>query len=258
MAAPTSIICARNEHVSYIRFNRPDHLNAWNRAMEAEVREAMVAASADPATRVIVLTGVGKGFCAGADLAADKDEGEVRVPPFVPRRFSYFQQIEKPVVAAINGPAVGIGFVIALLSDIRLASDRAKIGAIFPRRGLVAEHGTAWLLPRLVGMARASDLLLTGRLVEATEALQMGLVSKVFPLADFAEEVHAFCADLANSCSPLAVSTIKRQIRMGLDRDFASSIDDADLLLEKCKRTSDYREGISHFVEKRPPRFTGN
>lgn len=253
MMTHETILYSTDGHVATIRLNRPERLNAWNAEMESAFREALVTAESDTEVRAIVVRGEGKAFCAGADLART-DQGPIGI---IPQRFAYIQSIEKPIVAAVDGAAVGIGFVLAILCDIRLASRRAKIGAVFPRRGLVAEHGVAWLLPRMIGSAKAADLLLSGRIVDAGEALSMGLVSQVFEEEDFVGSVDSYCRNLANACAPLATVTIKRQIRMGWGQDLVSAISLADFELDRSKRTNDYKEGIAHFLEKRPAQFSG-
>src|SRR5690242_14448516 len=169
------ILYSVENRVATLTLNRPDKLNAWTRVMEAEVREAMREAAGDENVRVIVLTGAGRGFCAGADMSLLQDVVERRVHPLpdstqangsdersdFQRQYSYFPPIPKPIIGAINGPAVGLGLVIAMFCDVRLASEEARFGTAFARRGLIAEYGLAWLLPRIVGHANALDLLLS-------------------------------------------------------------------------------------------------
>ena len=191
------------DRVATITLNRPDKLNAWTAIMEHEVRSAKEDAERDEEVRVIVLTGAGRGFCAGADMsllsgvairgvdeAAKKQAlqtGEQRegVRPDFQKKYSYFPAVEKPVIAAINGPIVGLGLVIALYCDLRWASESARFSTTFARRGLIAEYGMAWMLPRLVGHANALDLLFSARTIDASEALRMGLVNQVFPQGVF-------------------------------------------------------------------------
>src|ERR1700726_4608592 len=197
------------QHVATITLNRPDKLNAWTAVMEREVRAAMEDAEKDENVRVIVLTGAGRGFCAGADMSllstvAEKGLDAARRAQAVQQtgsgsdgvrddfrqKYSYFPATTKPVIAAINGPVVGLGLVIALYCDIRFASDAARFGTAFARRGLIAEYGMAWMLPRLVGHANALDLLLSARMIDAAEALRMGLVNQVFPRETFLENAQ--------------------------------------------------------------------
>ena len=198
-----------HEHILYdvadgvatITLNRPDRLNAWTGTMYREVRQAMRDASDDGAVRVIVLTGAGRGFCAGADMDAlqgIQSSGRNAAPvdePFDPsapsdfaKTYSYFPAVPKPIIAAINGACAGLGLIVTLYADLRFASDAAVFTTAFSRRGLVAEHGISWLLPRLVGIANAADLLFSARRVSAAEAREIGLVNRVFPQASFAQE----------------------------------------------------------------------
>ncbi|MGH7750831.1 MAG: enoyl-CoA hydratase-related protein, partial [Candidatus Dormibacteria bacterium] len=213
------------DRVATITLNRPDRLNAWTGRMHHEVKDAMRAAADDPQVRVIVLTGAGRGFCAGADMAALQGirEGTERSTPreeaFDPasdesfrKVYSYFPAVPKPIIAAINGACAGLGFVIALYADLRFASDAAVFTTAFSRRGLVAEHGASWLLPRLIGIARASDLLFSARKVSAREAAEMGLVNQVFPFDRFEGEVAAYARMLADEVSPRSVREMKREL----------------------------------------------
>src|SRR6202040_2162965 len=207
--------------VATITLNRPDKLNAWTAVMEREVRAAMGETEHDENVRVIVLTGAGRGFCAGADMSllstvAEKVLDEARRAQAVQpassggegtrrdfqKKYSYFAAVTKPVIAAINGPVVGLGLVIALYCDLRLASDAARFSTAFAQRGLIAEYGMAWMLPRLVGHANALDLLFSARLIDAAEALRMGLVNQVFPRETFLESVQKYAVDLASKVSP--------------------------------------------------------
>ncbi len=220
--------------VATITLNRPDKLNAWTAVMEREVRAAMGEAEHDENVRVIVLTGAGRGFCAGADMSllstvAEKGLDEARRAQAAQpassggkgtrrdfrKKYSYFPAVTKPVIAAINGPVVGLGLVIALYCDVRLASDAARFGTAFAQRGLIAEYGMAWMLPRLVGHANALDLLFSARMIDAAEALRMGLVNQVHPRESFLEGVQKYVADLASSVSPRSLRVIKRQVYDG-------------------------------------------
>src|SRR5215831_7752065 len=213
-------VCGR---VATITFNRPDKLNAWTRTMEQEVRQAMSEAAGDDQVRAIVLTGAGRGFCAGADMSLLQDVVERRLHPLstdrkdgqtgpgdFERQYSYFPAIPKPVIAAVNGPAVGLGLVIAMFCDLRFASEEARFGTAFARRGLIAEYGLAWLLPKIVGHANALDLLLSARIFGAQEAMRMGLVNQVFSASSFAESVAAYAKELAAQVSPRSTRVIKR------------------------------------------------
>jgi enoyl-CoA hydratase/carnithine racemase len=274
--ADEQIIYETADGVATVTLNRPDKLNAWTARMGEEVRRAMEAAEADPTVRVIVLTGAGRAFCAGADMSllseiaaeghadadhplAQADAHSLRegIPADFQRKYSYFPSIRKPVIAAINGPAVGLGFVISLYCDLRLASDEGSFNTAFARRGLIAEYGIAWMLPRLIGPAQALDLLLSARTVNAAEALRVGLVNAVYPAATFRAQVHALAAELATSVSPRSTAVIKNQVY----NSFFQTLEAATIMAEQAAlesvRSDDFREGIAHFLEKRKPAFTG-
>jgi enoyl-CoA hydratase/carnithine racemase len=266
--------------VATITLNRPDKLNAWTAVMEKEVRSAMENAERDEDVRVIVLTGAGRGFCAGADmslLSAVADHGFVDsnsedqkseiqnreaalrdgVRLDFQKRYSYFPAIGKPVIAAINGPVVGLGLVITLYCDLRLASDAARFSTTFARRGLVAEYGMAWMLPRIVGIANALDLLFSARTIDAAEALRIGLVNRILPQESFLEKVHEYARELASTVSPRSLRIIKRQVYEAMFQPLSEAFDVSVKEMMASFKTEDFREGVAHFVEKRPPAFTG-
>jgi len=262
--------------VATITLNRPDKLNAWTALMESEVRSHMENAEQDDEVRVIVLTGAGRGFCAGADMSllsavAERglddrgrehvlhNEGNRRegVSADFQKRYSYFPAIGKPVIAAINGPVVGLGLVIALYCDLRLASEPARFSTTFARRGLIAEYGMAWMLPRIIGMANALDLLFSARTIDAAEALRMGLVNRVFPQETFFEKAQESAQELASTVSPRSLRIIKRQVYEAMSQPLAEAFDISVREMMACFHTEDFKEGVAHFVEKRPAAFTG-
>jgi enoyl-CoA hydratase/carnithine racemase len=268
------ILYDASDRVATITLNRPDKLNAWTAKMEEEVGAAIRAAAADDHVRVIVLTGAGKGFCAGADmtllssLAADSggsraagltadlpDDGVT--PADFRKKYAWMLAVPKPIIAAIHGPAVGLGFVIPLYCDFRFASETARFSVIFSKRGLVAEYGLAWMLPRIVGTPNAIDLMLTSRMIEAPEALRLGLVQRVFPDAVFAGEVRKFAVDLASNVSPRSLRVMKSQIYAGLTQSLGQSFDLAIEEMKTSLQAEDFKEGIAHFLEKRAAAFSG-
>lgn len=264
-----------SESIATITLNRPDKLNAWTLKMEGEYRHAMAAAEADEAVRVIVVTGAGRGFCAGADMSllsgvmsGEITGDDVAAPSAQPgsgngtledfqRQYNFPLAVKKPVICAVNGAAVGIGFVHTLYADIRIASEQAKFCTIFAQRGLVAEHGSAWLLPRLIGVQNALDLFYTGRMLDAAEALRLGLVLKVVPHDELMPAVRAYASLLATKSSPRAMAEMKREVYNGLVQDMGVSYDAAVNDMVASFASEDFREGVMSFLEKRPAAFTG-
>jgi len=240
-----------------LTLNRPDRLNAWTREMGERYFDLLEAAAADKDVRVIVVTGSGRGFCAGADMdLLQSIGGGAAVVGEERRRFpAHTLAIPKPVIAAINGPAAGVGLVLAMMCDIRFAAAGAKLTTSFARRGLIAEYGLAWLLPRTIGPGAALDLLLSGRVLLAEEALGLGLVNRVTAPEDLLEEVTAYARDLAVNCSPRSLAVIKRQVYRHSDVDFAAAHAEAVRLMEESLQTADFKEGVASYVERREPRF---
>lgn len=269
------------DRIAVIRLNRPESLNAFTAAMGNGLRNAVGAAVADPEVRVIVLTGAGRGFCAGADMkllqgiqggttatGGRPGEADPGAPDFSSDlgpdvsghyggRFGYLLKAKKPIIAALNGPAAGLGFVIALYADLRFAGSEAVFTTSFGQRGLIAEHGCSWLLPRLVGPAHALDLLLSARKIGAAEAEKIGLVNKVFAQATLMEEVLAYARVLADKVSPRSMAVMKAQVWKSPFQDFATALAVADREMLASFKSEDFREGVAHYVEKRAPRFKG-
>src|SRR5258706_1464271 len=260
------------DRVATITLNRPDRLNAWTETMQRELKSAFEQAGADEEVRVIVVTGAGRGFCAGADMQNLAEGAQGGMAP--PR--SYFAQVAadaskgadfdqpltfpmktpKLTIAAINGPAAGIGLVFTLFCDIRFLAGGAKITTAFFRRGLIARYWSAWMLPRLVGPMHALDLLLSGRSPLSDEAASMGL-GRLLPLDGFHDAVHAYAADVGANASPRSIRIMKNQIWGGLFKTLAEAAVEADEQMFEGFGSEDFREGVMHFIEKRAPVFTG-
>jgi enoyl-CoA hydratase/carnithine racemase len=253
----TEILYDVKNGVAHITLNRPDRLNAWTRVMEEEFGSAIGTAEADEAVRVIMVTGAGRGFCAGADmslLSGIIEEGGASV---LQRDYSWLLQVGKPVIAAVNGHCVGLGFVIALYCDVRLAADTAKFSTIFAKRGLIAEYGLAWTLPRIAGVGKALDLLLTARMFDGNEAARLGLVEHVFPEAEFAMRAIAYSEDIAQNVSPRSTRVMKAQVYAALDQPLSGAVTFAHKEMVKSLQCEDFKEGVAHFLEKRQAKFTG-
>ena len=240
--------------------------------MGREVCEALTLAEADSDVVAIVLTGAGRAFCAGADLkllqsisserrsSGDRSEsaaipGDPEIEAGFRKTYSYLASLRKPLLGAINGPCVGLGFAVALFCDIRIASESAFFMSAFARRGLVAEHGLAWMLPRLTGVANAMDILLSSRRVSATEALQMGLINRVVTGAELTASVSAYAQDLVLNCAPESMRIMKRQVYDNLNMPLSAAYDDADQLMRESFERPDMKEGVDSFLEKRAPKF---
>jgi enoyl-CoA hydratase/carnithine racemase len=251
-----------------ITLNRPDKLNAWTGAMEREYRDALDRADRDRGVRVVVLTGAGRGFCAGADMStlntiADAgpsgDEGggaeAGSLEANYHQHFSFPLATKKPLIGAINGAAVGLGMVMTLYCDIRFASDQTRFGTAFSSLGLVAEHGVNWLLPRMIGTSNAFDMLYSSRIVGADEALRMGLVSRVIPHAELMEKTMEYASYVADHASPAAMASTKRLVYDAGFTDLASATQAANNAMGDSFDNPDFKEGLAAFAERRTPRF---
>lgn len=261
----------QSEAVAVITLDRPDRLNAWTGRMNTEYRALLARASADTSVRAIVVTGAGRAFCAGADSTAleghvargayDPGTGDDLARPGygVRREFdaelAYHFGMAKPIIAAVNGPAAGMGFALACYCDLRFAAAGAKLTTSHGRLGLPAEFGLSWLLPRLIGLTRAADLLLSSRVVLAEEAAEMGLVNRVVPAADVLESALAYARRLATEVSPASLAATKLQLYTDFHRDVATSVDDAEERLRAMMRDADFAEGVAALTERRPPVF---
>ncbi len=261
--------------IATVTLNRPDKLNAWTFQMEREYRHALADAERNDAVRAIIVTGAGRGFCAGADMGlltsvqdgsvdasdatgtdAEPGAGE-NIPDDFKKPYSFPAAINKPIIAAINGHAMGIGLVHTLYCDFRFASEKAKFGTAFVQRGLIAEHGISWMLPRLVGLENALDLLYSGRIIEAPEAKELGLVSRVYGAEELLPAAREYATHLATMCSPRSIRVMKRQVWDAMLTNLGPAIDVANEEMMESFGSADFVEGVSSFLEKRPPQFTG-
>jgi enoyl-CoA hydratase/carnithine racemase len=247
-------------NVALITLNRPERLNAWNSDMHSGYYNALDQAAADPEVRVIVVTGAGRGFCAGADMdvlqgisgsgsgsgdGSERDDRDAR----------YAIGIPKPIIAAVNGACAGLGLVQALACDIRFAAAGAKFTVAFSRRGLIGEHGISWTLPHLVGQAVAMDLMVSGRVFLAEEAAELGLVNKVVPGEALMETVMAYANDVAANVAPASMAVMKHQIYTHLALTLDEAMDESNQLMRESLKRTDFKEGVTSFLEKRPPNF---
>ncbi|MGD1932903.1 MAG: enoyl-CoA hydratase [Candidatus Phaeomarinobacter sp.] len=268
-------------NVAVITLNRPDKLNAWTAAMESSMRSALAACAKDDAIRAIVVTGAGRGFCAGADMnllqSIDPDAGEERelaktnagatydwdrslgpdISAHMTGRFGYMPQIPKPIIAAVNGPCAGLGMVFALWCDMRIGAEDMFFTTSFAKRGLIAEHGISWLLPELTGHATAMDLLLSARRVGAEEAKSVGLLNKMVPTQELVNEAVNYAQEMAETVSPRSVAVMKAQVWKSRFQSLSEAIEIGDSEMQKSFASEDFKEGVEHFVQKRAPRFTG-
>jgi enoyl-CoA hydratase/carnithine racemase len=255
------------DDVALLTLNRPDRLNAWTPALQTRYFDLLEDCAAREDVRAIVVTGAGRGFCAGADMQdlQDISSGEVDrseaagaatngdAPDTRPVAFPL--SIPKPVIAAINGPCAGIGLVLAVMCDMRFAAADAKITTAFARRGLVAEHGISWMLPRLIGPARALDLLLSSRIVLGAEAAELGLVNRAFDDGRVVEHTLEYARELARECSPASMAAMKGQVYTDYDRTLPETVEDANRLMLQSFTAPDFAEGVQSFLERRPPNF---
>ncbi len=259
------------DHVATVTLNRPERLNAITATLTASLREAMTALGGDDAVRVIILTGAGRGFCAGADMALlqgltqggelpqtmGNDPVNAVAGQELQQRYNFLMAVPKPVIACVNGAAAGIGFVLMLFADLRFAATDATLTTGFAKRGLIAEHGSAYGLERLVGPGHAADLLLSSRKISGIEAERIGLVNRALPPDELVAFTRRYAADIAQSCSPRSLRVIKQQIAALALQTMAQHFAAADRLMHESLKCEDFKEGVAHFVEKRAPRFSG-
>ena len=259
--------------VATVTLNRPDALNAWTTRMAAEVRHAVGEGERDSSVVGIVVTGAGRGFCAGADMnllagisggtagapgggeLGGDDAGRAGWGDDLRGEYTYLMSVPKPIIAAINGPIAGMGVPIALACDLRFMAEDAVLTTSFSQRGLVAEWGISWLLPRLVGSAVALDLLLSARKITGVEAERLGIVNRVLPAAEVAAAAQDYVRELAARCSPTSMAIMKRQVYQQLHAGLGSAEREAQRLMVESFGRPDFGEGVKSYMERRPPRF---
>ncbi len=262
----TEIIFEKEDRLGIITLNRPERLNAYTWTMGNEMREALMEVENDPELRVSIITGAGRGFCAGADLGGGGGTFDIANLPEEQRQqrsqapaslLKWYFSLKKPVIVAYNGPVVGVGVTMTLPFDIRIAAESARIGIVFNRRGITPEIGCPWLLPRIVGISRAAELMYTGRILNAREALEFGLVSRVVPDEELMPTAKALANEIAIHCAPVSVALTKKMLF-----EFLTATD-----IEQIERTNhlyfaytggqpDAREGVMSFMQKRPPEWS--
>jgi enoyl-CoA hydratase/carnithine racemase len=243
--------------VCTLTLHNPERRNAWNLDMEERYFSLLDQADADPEVRAIIVTGSGTSFCPGLDttrLSAVAGEGKLTIAARRPQ--TYPLRIRKPMIAAINGACAGIGLMQAAVCDVRFAARGARFSTAYARRGLPAEYGSSWVLPRLIGVEAALDLLLSARTFTAEEAKDMGLVSRLCDPDQVVVEAYAYAADLARNCSPRSMAAIRRQVYSDLSRTFSDSMVHTLATMQEFAKNEDFAEGVASFVEKRAPRFT--
>jgi enoyl-CoA hydratase/carnithine racemase len=258
--------------VAVITLNRPEALNAWTTQMGAEVRHAVGQAEKDPAAVGIVITGAGRGFCAGADLnmlagigegvgmgpadaALAADPGDPSWGDDLRGEYTYLLSVPKPIIAAINGPVAGMGVPISLCCDLRFMANEAVLTTSFSQRGLVAEWGVSWLLPRLVGSAVALDLLFSARKIDGVEAERLGVVNRAVPAADVLDVAKQYIIDLAERCSPTSLAIMKRQVYQQLHAGLGEAEREAQALMIESFSRPDFNEGVHSYLQRRRPDF---
>ncbi len=257
------VMLDKREGIATVTLNRPEKLNAFVENMREEILEVLEDACTDHDVRVIVITGAGKAFCVGGDVdefVAGKSQALRKGA--TSERYTFMKivmlinSVEKPVIASVNGVAAGGGCNLALACDIRIASDRARFGEVFVKRGVFPDWGGIYFLPRLVGYAKAAEILFSGEVIDANEALRIGLVNKVVPHEKLAEETRKFALNIANN-APLPIAFIKRGLQNFGRMDLAQTLDFEKMAVDVCWNSKDREEGFKAFLEKRTPIFEG-
>jgi 2-(1,2-epoxy-1,2-dihydrophenyl)acetyl-CoA isomerase len=252
------------DHVATLTLNRPDRLNALGGSLRDDLHDAITRSASDPDVRVMIVTGAGKGFCAGGDVKAmnEAKEGKrerpliEKIAPGRDRTLLAMREAPQPIIAAVNGAAAGAGMNLALGCDIRLASTTAKFSQAFVKRGLHPDWGGTYFLPRVVGMAKAAELIFTGAVIDAAEALRLGIVSQVLPPEELLPAARSLAAAIAAG-PPIAIRLAKRGLYRNAESDLRTALEYETFAQNTCFETEDATEGIKAFVEKRAPRFRG-
>ena len=254
------VLYEKRGKVALITLNRPERLNAWTAELGTGYWNRLDEATADDDVHAIVVTGAGRGFCAGADMDLLQGIHSGQSPDAIasPRdeHQSYTTTVPKPVIGAINGACAGLGMVQATMFDVRFAADTAKFTTAFGKRGLVAEYGISWMLPRIVGHANAMDLLLSARVVMADEAKEMGLVNRVVPADQLLDETIAYASEIADTVAPTSIRSMKQQVMAGWEWEFGRSNDDTHERMQHSLRQPDFKEGVQSYLDKRLPEFS--
>jgi enoyl-CoA hydratase/carnithine racemase len=269
-----AIATSKEGAAAIITLNRPDNLNAFTYPMMEELRHALSEAEKDSAVTAIILTGAGRGFCAGMDMNAldtlastGEQEGagtvDLTASPGDPAMgedfisgFTYLMTIRKPIIAAVNGACAGLGLSVALLCDLRFASDTAKFVTSFSHRGLVAEHGQSWILPRIVGPSKALDLFWSSRRVMADEAKEIGMIDRICAPDQLLASAVAYVDELAAKAAPKSLMTMKQQVYRHMNMSLGDAMRETNRLMDASTAHDDFKEGVASFMEKRPPNFS--
>jgi len=268
----TEISYEVRDPVAVITMNRPEALNAFTNRMLAEIRHALAAAEQDPAVVGIVLTGAGRGFCAGMDMNAlnsmssggsaredlssfEANPGDKSLGENFQVSFSYIMSIRKPLIAAVNGACAGLGFVFALLADMRFVEKQARFSTAFSQRGLIAEHGASWILPRLIGSGRALDILWSGRRFDGVEAEKLGIAERLVETGESLQAAIDYITEISKVASPTSLRVMKAQVYRHLNMQLGESLTESNTWMADSLRREDFKEGVRSFLEKRPPQF---
>jgi len=256
---PEAILYEKSNFVATITLNKPEKLNAWSVAMRQDVADALSDAEYDDNIRAVILTGAGRAFCAGADMKEGRLEGKdtfltveyaVKGPAYV------LAHMDKPVIAAINGVAVGAGFEITMGCDFRIMADSARLCDMHVNKGLLADAGAPWLLPRLIGWSNACEVMLLGEFIESDKALQMGLVNRVVPVEQIMPAARELAERLASK-APLAVQRMKQLMRAGLNKEQRPTMELSARMFRDLQQSEDLKEGVRAYLEKRAPKWQG-